>query len=161
MFGIHGDDLSAEITNLLTELNSSKMALWKQMRVVEIVATEIAENLGKDGTQFEMEPDRVIWPDGTITKKPVPSRSKRGSKKVAPAASKHGVYGVMVAQYGGGKKSSESPSTSAATGSAVQASSSSPVVIQANSEKAEQTKPKTVRCGKFFKTLEQVNFDPY
>ena len=60
LFGIHGDDLSAEITNLLTELNSSKMALWKQMCVVEIVAAEIAENLGKDGTWFEMEPDRVI-----------------------------------------------------------------------------------------------------
>ena len=59
------------------------------------------------------------------------------------------------------KKRSESSSTSAATASAVQASSSSPVVIQANSEKAEQTKPKTVRRGKFFKTLEQVNFDPY
>ena len=142
LFGIHSDDLSDEISNLLAELSSSKMALWKQMCVVEIVAAQIAEDLGKDGTRFEMDPDRVIWPDGTVTKKPTGSQAKKGSKKVSPA-SKHGVYGVIVAQYGNGKKVGETSKEATATAPAV-------VVEQANAEPTAQPKSKTVRWGNSF-----------
>ena len=42
------------------------------MRVIEIVAAQIADELKKGGTKFKIEPDRVIWPDDTVTKKNQP-----------------------------------------------------------------------------------------
>ena len=71
------------------------------MRVLEIVSAQIADELKKSGTKIEMEPDRVIWPDGTVTKKNVPSKK---NKKCPPPGSKHGVFGIIVAQYGGKNK---------------------------------------------------------
>ena len=71
------------------------------MRVLEIVAAQIADELKKGGTKFEVDPDRVIWPDGTVTKKNQPQ--KKGKKKTPPG-SKHGVFGIIVAQYGAKKK---------------------------------------------------------
>ena len=68
------------------------------MRVLEIVSAQIADELTKGGTKIEMEPDRIIWPDGTVTKKQ--TLLKKGKKAPAPG-SKHGVFGVIVAQYGG------------------------------------------------------------
>ena len=76
------------------------------MLIIEIVAAELADLLAQGGTKFEMEPDRVIWPDGTITKKHVPSTRSKKSKKVPPAVSKHGLYGVIVAEYSNAKKNS-------------------------------------------------------
>ena len=90
LFGNHSDELADELRKLMCELNKAKVALWKQMRIIEIIAAELADLLAKGGTKFEMEPDRVIWQDGTITKKKVPSTCSRKSKKVPPAVSKHG-----------------------------------------------------------------------
>ena len=104
LFNIHSDDLCDELTILLSELNSTKVPLWKQMRIIEITAAELADRLVEGGTKFEMEPDRVIWPDGTITKKASPPRGKK-NKKLPPAVSKHGLYGTIVAQFGNKKKS--------------------------------------------------------
>ena len=73
------------------------------MRITEIVVAELADKLVEGGTQFQMEPDRVLWPDGTTTKKPSPVRGKK-TKKVPPAVSKHGLYGTIVAQFRNKKK---------------------------------------------------------
>ena len=73
------------------------------MRIIEIVAAELADKLVEGGTQFQMEPDHVLWPDGTTTKKPSPVHGKK-TKKVPPAVSKHGLYGTIVAQFGNKKK---------------------------------------------------------
>ena len=81
MFGIHSEDLSDELIDLVTELNKSKVALWKQMHIIEIVAAELADRLGESGTKFEMEPDRVIWPDGTITKKNTPPLDQKEQRR--------------------------------------------------------------------------------
>ena len=69
------------------------------MRIIETVAAELANKLVEGGTQFQMEPDHVLWPDGTTTKKPSPVRGKK-TKKVPLAVSKHGLYGTIVAQFG-------------------------------------------------------------
>ena len=75
------------------------------MCIIEIIAAELADRLVEGGTKFQMEPDRVIWPDGTTTKKATPPHGKKG-KKVPPAVSKHGLYGTIVAQFGNKKKNS-------------------------------------------------------
>ena len=91
LFGIHSDDLADELRELMSELNKGKVALWKQMRIIEIVVAELADLLAQGGTKFEMEPDRVIWPYGTITKKNIPSTRSKKSKKIPPAVSKQGL----------------------------------------------------------------------
>ena len=91
LFGIHSEDLCNELRELVSELNKTKIALWKQMRIIEIIAADLADRLTQGGTKFEMEPDRVIWPDGTITKKSTPSGRSKRTKKVPPAVSKHGL----------------------------------------------------------------------
>ena len=122
------------------------------MRVIEIVAAELADQLAKGGTKFEMDPDHVIWPDGTITKKPTQTKSKK-TKKVPPAVSKHGLYGVIVAQYGSKNKNfpkaqqaiSIEPSQSATS----QASGTEMVTTQ---EKQKQTR----RCNYTLTCIDQV-----
>ena len=104
LFGIHSEDLCDELRDLVSELNKSKVALWKQMCIIEIIAADLADHLTQGGTKFEMEPDRVIWPDGTITKKSTPSGCSKRTKKVPPAVSKDGLYGVIIAQYANVKK---------------------------------------------------------
>ena len=69
LFGIHSDDLADEPRELMFELNKGKVALWKQMHIIEIVAAELADLLAQGGTKFEMDPDWVVWPDGTKKKK--------------------------------------------------------------------------------------------
>ena len=150
LFGIHSDDLSDEITDLMLEMECTKLAIWKQMRVVEIVAAVLAERLMEGGTQFLMEPDRVLWPDGTVTKKAAVPRAKKGLKKVTPATSKHGLYGVLVAQYGKQKKN-----VSSEKGGQAESTNSSVIVLEQNtpsnaqaSTADGQSKPKQARRGK-------------
>ena len=38
------------------------------MHIIEIIVAELADCLTQRGTKFEMEQNRVIWLDGTITK---------------------------------------------------------------------------------------------
>ena len=63
-----------ELVNLIHQLNVDKVSLWKQMRIIEIVSAVIAERLLENGTQFIIDPDQVIWPDGKITKIPTPQK---------------------------------------------------------------------------------------
>ena len=101
LFNIHSTDLSHELRTLMTEMNDAKVSLWKQMRVVEIVAALIADELKQVGVKITVSPDSVIWPDGTITKKTSEGKKK---KKAPAAASKHGLFGIIVNEFG--KKSS-------------------------------------------------------
>ena len=123
------------------------------MRIIEIIAAELADRLGQGGTKFEMEPDRVIWPDGAITKKNAPSTRSRKNKKVPSAVSKHGLYGVIVAQFGNAKKKSDTSAGAAA--SSTQPTTTS-VVERANTENPvapSVPKTKQVRRGNFLKYL--------
>ena len=146
LFNIHSDDLCDELTALLVELNKNKIALWKQMRIIEIIAAELADRLSQGGTKFEMEPERIIWPDGTITKKNNPTTQSR-KKKAHPAASKHGLYGVIVAQYSNPKKT-PSASTSATPETSVSIIVERPDA-ESNAAAAPAPKAKQVRRGTF------------
>ena len=44
------------------------------MRIIKIVSAVIAERLIENGTQFIIDPNQVIWPDGKITKIPTPQK---------------------------------------------------------------------------------------
>ena len=131
LFGIHSEDLCDELRDLVSELNKSKVALWKQMHIIEIIAADLADRLTQGGTKFEMEPDRVIWPDGTITKKSTPSGRSKRTKKVPPAVSKHGLYGVIIAQYANIKKTT---ATNAGASSASKPPESSVIIERPESE---------------------------
>ena len=47
------------------------------MHIIEITTAELADRLVEGGNKFQMDPDRVIWPDGTITKKASPAKGKK------------------------------------------------------------------------------------
>ena len=146
LFNIHSDDLCDKLTALLVELNKNKIALWKQMRIIEIIAAELADCLSQGGTKFEMEPERILWPDGTITKKNNPTTQSR-KKKAHPAASKHGLYGVIVAQHSNPKKT-PSASTSVTPETSVSIIVERPDA-ESNAAAAPAPKAKQVRCGTF------------
>ena len=158
LFGIHSEDLCDELRDLVSELNKSKGALWKQMRIIQIIAAELADCLTQGGTKFEMEPDRVIWSDGTITKKSTPSGHSKRTKKVPPAVSKHGLYGVIIAQYANVKKTT-------ATNAGASTSASKPPELSVIIERPETEtpsasaapKPKQVRRGNYILYLKQHN----
>ena len=123
------------------------MPLWKQMRVIEIVSAQIADELTKGGTKFEMDPDKVIWPDGTITKKSNPP--KKGKKNPAPG-SKHGVFGVIVAKYGGKSNAKDvTPQPPAISIEPSQTPSETTIASGASSSTPEKQK-QTRRCNYIF-----------
>ena len=97
-----------ELSNLLHDFNKQKVALWMQMRFLEVFASVLAEKLMADGTQIYVNPDEIKWPDGTVSR-PVDSKGKKKSKK--KPNSRDGVYGRVVHEYGGRRKSA-SASTS-------------------------------------------------
>ena len=70
------------------------------MRVIEIAAAVVAERLMDNGTQFIMDPNQVIWPDGKITKMPSPQKKGRARTKKVPATSKNGVFSKIIQSYG-------------------------------------------------------------
>ena len=78
-----------ELTNILNDFNKKKVALWMQMRFLEVFASVLAEKIMSEGTQIFVNPDEIKWPDGTISK-PVDSKTKKKKKK---PNSKDGVYG--------------------------------------------------------------------
>ena len=66
------------------------------MRIIEIVSAIVAERLMENGTQFVMDPDQVIWPDGKITKVPTLQKKGRAHTKKVSATSKNGVFGKII-----------------------------------------------------------------
>ena len=158
LFGIHNEDLCDELRDLVSELNKSKVALWKQMRIIEIIAADLADRLTQGGTKFEMEPDRVIWPDGTITKKSTPSRHLKRTKKVPPAVSKHGLYGVIIAHYANFKKTT---ATNAGASTLASKPPESSVIIERPETETPSAsaapKAKQVRHGNYISYLKQHN----
>ena len=123
------------------------------MHIIEIIAADLADRLTQGDTKFEMEPDRVIWPDGTITKKSTPSGHSKRTKKVPPAVSKHGLYGVIIAQYANVKKTT-------ATNAGASTSTSSVIIERPETETpsiSAAPKVKQVRHGNYIFYLKQHN----
>ena len=116
------------------------------MRIIEITAAELADRLVESGTKFEMEPDRIIWPNGTTTKKSSPSR-KKGKKNPPAAHSKHGLYGTIVAQFGNKKVKQASTATSTVVSSdVITIESSNSSVDQSSSAASPEKTKQTRRC---------------
>ena len=116
------------------------------MRIIEITAAELADRLVESGTKFEMEPDRIIWPNGTTTKKSSPSR-KKGKKNTPAAHSKHGLYGTIVAQFGNKKVKQSSTATSTVVSSdVITIESSNSSVDQSSSAASPEKTKQTRRC---------------
>ena len=84
------------------------------MRILEIVSAVVAEKLMDNGTQFVIDPDQVIWPDGKITKVNTPQKKGRGRAKKTPPTSKNGVFGKIVQNFGS-KNSNATASASVLT----------------------------------------------
>ena len=120
LFNLHGFDLINELSNLLADLDKKrKMALWMQMRAIEIIASVLADRLMQNGTKIFVDPEEIHWPDGTVSK---PCESETGNKKKKKkrnATAKDGVFGKIVHEYGPRKKASASASTSNETRSTV------------------------------------------
>ena len=70
LFNLHAYNLIGELTELLNDLNGKKFPLWQQMRTIEILSALLAEELMRNGTQINLDPEEIIWPDGTISKAP-------------------------------------------------------------------------------------------
>ena len=68
LFNLHAYDLVTELTELLNDLNGKKFPLWQQMHTLEILLALLAEELIRNGTQINLDPEEIIWPDGTISK---------------------------------------------------------------------------------------------
>ena len=148
LFNIHSNDLSDELRTLMTEMNDAKVSLWKQMRVVEIVAALIAHELKQGGVKFTVNPDSVIWPDGTITKKT--SESKKTKKKAPAAVSKHGLFGIIVNEFGKKSSLSEPAQTKKTVATTT--------VVTASNALEQDDKAKKVRRGKLLKMNIHLSF---
>ena len=98
---------------LLNDLNGKKFPLWQQMRTLEILSAILAEDLMRNGTQINLDPEEIIWPDGTTSKAPDHGRGPRGGrKKKTIPSSKNGVFGKIVNEYGPKNKTRVQPQSS-------------------------------------------------
>ena len=89
LFGIHSEDLCDEMRDLVSELNKSKVALWKQMCIIEIIAADLADRLTQGGTKFETETRQGYLARWDNYKEKVHLQVvQRETKKVPPAVSK-------------------------------------------------------------------------
>ena len=110
LFNLHAYDLIAELTELLNDLNGKKFPLWQQMRTIEILSALLAEELMRNGTQFNLDPEEIIWPDGTISKPPLNEKGPRGGRrKKNNPNSKNGIFRKVVNEYGPKNKTSVQP----------------------------------------------------
>ena len=102
-----------ELSILLNELNERKMPLWQQMRMIEIVSAVLAEELMTQGTVINLDPEEILWTDGSVSRPQGNEKKGKGRKKTNPT-SKHGVFGKIVHEYGpkcNAKINSSGPST--------------------------------------------------
>ena len=51
------------------------------MCTLEILSALLAEELVRNGTQINLNPEEIIWPDGTISKPPSHDRGPRVGKR--------------------------------------------------------------------------------
>ena len=99
LFNLHASDISDEIRVLLSGLNKQKTPLWQQMRVLEIISAVLAEKIMGNGCIINLDPEEIIWSDGTVSRPPTPEKGKRKRKKPEPM-SKNGIYSVVVHSLG-------------------------------------------------------------
>ena len=60
LFNLHAYDLLEELTSLLNDLNGKKFPLWQQMRRLEILSALLADELTRNGTQFNLDPEEIF-----------------------------------------------------------------------------------------------------
>ena len=83
------------------------------MRTLEILSAILAEELMRNGTQINLDPEEIIWPDGSTSKAPDHVKSPRGGRKrKAIPSSKNGVFGKIVTEYGPKNKTGVQPKSS-------------------------------------------------
>ena len=83
------------------------------MRTLEILSAILAEELMRNGTQINLDPEEIIWPDGTTSKAPEHEKGPRGGRKrKAIASSKNGVFGKIITDYGPKNKTGVQPKNS-------------------------------------------------
>ena len=51
------------------------------MRTLEILSAILAEEVMRNGTQINLDPEEIIWPDGTTSKAPDHEKGLRGGQK--------------------------------------------------------------------------------
>ena len=80
------------------------------MRTLEILSAILAEDVMRNGTQINLDPEEIIWPDGSTTKATENLKGPRGGRKrKAIASSKNGVFGKIVNEYGPKNKTRVQP----------------------------------------------------
>ena len=83
------------------------------MRTLEILSAILAEELMRNGNQINLDPEEIIWPDGTMSKAPDHGGGPRGGrKKKNIPSSKNGVFGKIVNEYGPKNKTGVKPQSS-------------------------------------------------
>ena len=83
------------------------------MRTLEILSAILAEELMRNGTQINLDPEEIIWPDGTTSKAPDHEKGPRGGRKRKTIpSSKNGVFGKIVNEYGPKNKTGVQPQSS-------------------------------------------------
>ena len=83
LFESHAFDIMNELSNILHDLNAKKIPLWMQMHFIEVLAAMLAERLMAHGTQIYINPDKIKWPDGSVSKH-CESKGKGQNKKEKP-----------------------------------------------------------------------------
>ena len=92
IFNIHALDNKDEIQLLLFELRKENMAIWKQMRCLEIVAAIMAEMLMEMSVNIMTSPEEIHWPMGCIMRLGSQAKAKKGKKTTT-------VFGSIVYEY--------------------------------------------------------------
>ena len=83
------------------------------MRTLEILSAILAEELMRNGTQINLDPEEIIWPDGSTSKAPDHVKGPTGGRKrKAIPSSKNGVFGKIVTEYGPKNKTGVQPKSS-------------------------------------------------
>ena len=95
-------------------MNKEKLALWKQMRALEIISAVLAECLMQQGTVFCIDPEQITWPDKTVTSALTRNEIRKLKKQgKVSAKTKHGLWGDLVHRYSDGKDGNDPPAQNA------------------------------------------------
>ena len=100
LFNLHARDLIDQMQSLMTDMDQNKTPLWQQMRVVEIASAVLADKVMNNGCTINLEPEEIVWSDGTITKASPPPKGRGRKKKKPDLMSKNGIFSVIVRTYG-------------------------------------------------------------
>ena len=96
IFNIHALDIKDEIQLLLFKLRKENMAIWKQMRCLEIVAVIMAETLMEMSVNIMTSPEEIHWPMGCVMRLGSQAKAKKGKKTTKK---QRNIFGSIVYEY--------------------------------------------------------------